>query len=231
LSFLWDTNYLTGNVNIATFTNYTTNINELPPNTKSTDLVALDVPPISEFETFLFSLGAISSVDNRRKVWVWLQTAVGNVRITEQRMVKVRPADMQSCNSVFLRWLAPDGSFGFYLFEGNYRESMQVESEGTYVKAFNRIDTLKGFSRFLKKTGFKKRQVGMTGLDKNDADGIETMLYSPMVYMVTPNDTTGFYDEVQVLIEPGTFSIKQAKQDLFDVEFSFVFPEIFNQGA
>jgi hypothetical protein len=231
LSFLWDTNYLTGNVNIATFTNYTTNIDELPPNTKSTGLVALTVPPQSEFNTFLFSLGGISTVDNRRKVWVWLQKAIGNVRVTEQRMVKVRPVDLQLCNSVFLRWLATDGSYGFYLFEGNYRESMQVESNGTYAKAFNRIDNLKGFSRYLKKTGFKKRQIGMTGLDKNDADGIESLLYSPMVYMVTPNALTGFYDEVQVLIEPGTFSIKQAKQDLFDVEFSFVFPEIFNQGA
>ncbi len=231
LSFLWDTNYLTGNVNIATFTNYTSNIDDLPPNTKSTGLVALTVPPQSEFNTFLFSLGGITSVDNRRKVWVWLQTAVGNVRITEQRMVKVKPIDLQLCNSVFLRWLAPDGSYGFYLFEGNYRESLQVESNGTYVQAFNRIDNLKGFSRYLKKTGFKKRQVGMTGLDKNDADGIETMLYSPMVYMVTPNASTGFYDEVQVLIEPGTFSIKQSKQNFFDIEFSFVFPEIFNQGA
>jgi hypothetical protein len=231
LSFLWDTNYLTGNVNIATFTNYTSNIDELPPNTKSTGLVALTVPPQSEFNTFLFSLGGITSVDNRRKVWVWLQKAIGNVRITEQRMVKVKPVDLQLCNSVFLRWLAPDGSYGFYLFEGNYRESLQVESNGTYVQAFNRIDNLKGFSRYLKKTGFKKRQVGMSGLDKNDADGIETMLYSPMVYMVTPNDVTGFYDEVQVLIEPGTFSIKQSKQNFFDIEFSFVFPEIFNQGA
>lgn len=231
LSFLWDTNYLTGNVNIATFTNYTSNINELPPSNKTTGLVALDVPPVSAFQTFIFSLGGITSVDNRRKVWVWLQKAIGNVRCTEQRMVKVRPADLQSCNSVFLRWLAPDGSFGFYLFEGNYRETTQVDLEGTYRKSFNRIDTLKGINRVKKKNQFKKFQVGMTGLDKNDSDGISTLLGSPMVYVVTPNPTTGFYDEVEVIVEPGTFAIKAAKANLFDIEFSFVFPEVFNQGA
>jgi hypothetical protein len=52
-----------------------------------------------------------------------------------------------------------------------------------------------------------------------------------MVYVVTPNPTTGFYDEVEVIVEPGTFAIKAAKANLFDIEFSFVFPEVFNQGA
>ena len=230
LSFIWDAAALPSNINVATFTNYTTNINETPPNSKSTGLVALNTNGEGSINTFLFSLGGISSVDNRVSVWVWLQLT-DNTRITEQRKVKVRPIDQQSCYGTFLRWLAPDGSYGFYLFEGNYRETMQVDSNGTYQQAFNRIDNLKGFSRYLKKTGFKKRQIGMTGLDKNDADGIETMLYSPMVYLITPNATTGFFDEVQVLIEPGTFAIKQAKQNLFDVEFSFVYPEIFNQGA
>lgn len=230
LSFIWDAAALPSALNVATFTNYTSNINETPPNSKSTGLVALNSDGEGSINTFLFSLGGISSVDNRVSVYVWLQLT-DNTRITEQRKVKVRPIDQQSCYGTFLRWLAPDGSYGFYLFEGNYRETMQVDSNGTYQQAFNRIDNLKGFSRYLKKTGFKKRQIGMTGLDKNDADGIETMLYSPMVYLITPNATTGFYDEVQVLIEPGTFAIKQAKQNLFDVEFSFVYPEIFNQGA
>lgn len=231
LSFLWDLTFLTGNVRLATFTNYTSNINELPPSNKTTGLTVVNIPADSSLNVLKFPLGDITGVDDRRKVYVWLQRLTGNVRITEQRMVKIKPIELQSCNSIFLRWLAPDGSFGFYLFEGNYRETTQVELEGTYRKSFNRIDNLKGINRVKKKNQFKKFQVGMTGLDKNDSDGISTLLGSPMVYMITPNPSTGFYNEVEVIVQPGTFAIKAAKANLFDIEFSFVFPEIFNQGA
>lgn len=231
LSFLWDLTFLTGTINVTSFINYTSNINELPPNNKTSDLAALTAPDDSGLTIFGFSLGSVIGVDNRRKAWVWLQRSASNLRITEQRMVKIKPIELQACNSIFLRWLAPDGSFGFYLFEGNYRETTQVDLEGTYRKSFNRIDNLKGINRVKKKNQFKKFQVGMTGLDKNDSDGISTLLGSPMVYMITQNALTGTFNEVEVIVEPGTFAVKAAKSNLFDIEFSFVFPEAFNQGA
>jgi hypothetical protein len=229
--FIYDEDALPDDLEIATFTNYGNAVPALPPDNDATGNTDLSNTLENGIASFVFPLGGISGTDNRRNVYVWLQKKSDHVRVSEQKMYKIKPVDQQACNSVFLRWLAPDGSYAQYLFEGNYRETQQVESNGTYQKAFNRIDTLKGFSRYLKKTGFSKFQIGMTGLDQNDADGIRTLLNSPMVYRITPNASTGFFDVVEVLVEPGTFAIKQAKSDLFDVEFSIVFPEIFNQGA
>jgi hypothetical protein len=229
--FIYDGTALPDDLEIATFTNYGNVAPVLPPDFDATGNTDLSNTFENGIASFVFPLGGISGADNRRNVYMWLQRKSDHSRVSEQKMFKIKPVDQQACNSVFLRWLAPDGSYAQYLFEGNYRETQQVESNGTYQKAFNRIDTLKGNSRYLKKTGFSKFQIGMTGLDQNDADGIRTLLNSPMVYRITPNVSTGFFDVVEVLVEPGTFAIKQAKSDLFDVEFSIVFPEIFNQGA
>jgi hypothetical protein len=231
LQFVWDANALPNDLEVATFTNYANAPEQLPPDNDLTGNLALSSTGRGQLNTIIFPLGGVGAVDNRKNVYVWLQESAAHNRVSEQRKVKIMPQDKQGCNLVFLRWLAPSGCYGYYLFEGNYRESLSVDLSGTYNQSFNRIDTLKGFSKVLKKTGFKKFQVGMTGLDQNDATGIETLLYSPQVYRLTPNASTGFYNVVEVIVEPGTFQIKQAKQGKFDVEFSIVFPEIFNQGA
>ena len=162
-------------------------------------------------------------------MYVWLQRQSDHQRVSEQRKVKIKPLNQQPCNKVVLRWLAPDGSWACYMFEGNYRESLQVDAFNTYQQAFDNISDLEAFTRVQKKRAFRKFQVGMSGLDQNDAQGIMTMLYSPQVYQLI--DEEGFTARLGVIIEPGTFSVKPAANRTFDIEFSIVFPEIFNQGA
>lgn len=128
-----------------------------------------------------------------------------------------------------LRWLAPDGSWAQYLFNSDYRETLQVDLTGTFQTAFDNISQLESFNRVLQKRSYKKLQIGMTGLDQNDAEGIKTLLSSPQVYVLVMEG--GFPARIGVTVEPGTFSIRKANASLFDIEFSIVFPENFNQIA
>jgi hypothetical protein len=229
LAFIWDDEAMGGeDLEIATHTVYSNAPDNPPPDNQVFPVSVLEKKD-GKINEIRYSLGGVSGVDNRIEVYVWLQRVSDHARVSEQRKVKIKPASQQACNALRLRWLAPDGSWAQYLFEGNYRESLQVDPFNTYQQAFDNISELEAFNRVLKKRAFVKFQIGMSGLDANDAEGIKTILYSPQVYQII--NEGGFSARLGVIIEPGTFSVKPAATKTFDIEFSVVLPEIFNQGA
>ena len=231
--FIWDVDALGGDdIDLARFTVYGNAPNvEVPANT-TTDLIQLtqNGNTINKINAVRFGLGGVSGVDNRAFVYIWLQRRSDNQPITLKKKFRIRRLNEQDCNTIMLRWLAPDGSWANYLFEGNYRESLQVDAFSTFRQAFDNISELETFETVLKKRGFNKFQVGMTGLSANDAAGIKTLLYSPQVYQIVSAGDFGFR-RIGVIVEPGTFSIRPVANKLFDIEFSVVFSEIFNQNA
>lgn len=230
VTFIWDEDAVGGDdLDLARFTVYANNPDVAIPSSVVIDLIQLESKP-NQINTVTFGLGGVSGTDNRAFVYVWLQRRSDNARVSEQKKFRIRRLNEQACESVMLRWLAPDGSWCNYLFEGNYRESLQVDSFSTYQQAFDNISELESFSTVLKKRAFNKFQVGMTGLSANDAAGIKTLLYSPQVYRLVPGSDFGFRRE-GVIVEPGTFNVRPVDTKTFSIEFSIVFPEIFNQGA
>jgi len=228
ISFIYDPEAIAEPIEVQTFTVYANNPTATPPDFSATSPTAL-AESASKVNEILYALGPISGNDNRRGVYVWLQRQSDHARISEQRYIRIVPTDKYGCNTIMLRWLAPDGSWAQYLFNSDYRETLQVDLTGTFQTAFDNISQLESFNRVLQKRSYKKLQIGMTGLDQNDAEGIKTLLSSPQVYVLVMEG--GFPARIGVTVEPGTFSIRKANASLFDIEFSIVFPENFNQIA
>jgi hypothetical protein len=131
------------------------------------------------------------------------------------------------CNPIYLQWLGELGNRSYFLFNDLYNETMEVESKGTFQKAYDEIDTLSEISNWFNKDAYKKIQLGADGLTRTQIEGIKTLLKSPKVSVIDPIT----FERIGVLVENGTFNIGRGNDNLFKVEFVIVYPKQFGQSA
>jgi hypothetical protein len=134
-----------------------------------------------------------------------------------------------NCNGIYIEWLGNLGNRSYYLFNDRSEESLNVNAGQTFETPFNRIDTLEERSNFFEKEAAQLFKCGVSGINRNDIEGLKSLLTSVKVSVITP-DGAG-WKRTGILIAPGTFVIGRLSDNTFSLEFGFSYSKQFNQSA
>jgi hypothetical protein len=134
-----------------------------------------------------------------------------------------------NCNGIYIEWLGKLGNRSYYLFNDRSEESLNVNAGQTFETPFNRIDTLEERSNFFEKEAAQLFKCGVSGINRNDIDGLKSLLTSVKVSVITPDGAV--WKRTGILIAPGTFVIGRLSDNTFNLEFGFAYSKQFNQSA
>jgi hypothetical protein len=134
-----------------------------------------------------------------------------------------------NCNGIYIEWLGKLGNRSYYLFNDRSEESLNVNAGQTFETPFNRIDTLEERANFFEKEAAQLFKCGVSGINRNDIEGLKTMLTSVKVSVITPDGLA--WKRTGILIAPGTFVIGKLADNTFNLEFGFAYSKQFNQSA
>ncbi len=127
----------------------------------------------------------------------------------------VQPSE-EGCRTAgaLLHWLSPTG-WATWLFDGVMDTRTVVSSRGQYVQARTTLHTQKESADLL-----TVRSIGIT---TEEARAVATIYGSIAVYLLVP-DEAGVFHALPVNIEPGTFDTVTSRQQVHDLEVSFLLP-------
>jgi hypothetical protein len=95
-----------------------------------------------------------------------------------------------------------------------------VSSRGQYVQARTILHTQKESADLL--------TVRTIGIPTDEARAVSTIFGSIAVYLMAP-DAAGIFHAVPVNIEPGTFDTYSSRQQVHDIEVTFLLPGLGSQ--
>jgi len=113
----------------------------------------------------------------------------------------------------YLSWLSPAGWF-FWLFDGPMNTEKAVTALGTSRTA--------GLTRYTKESA-ERLTVRVSNLTAAEADAVATVYDSSSVYLLADDDT-GRVNAVPVSIEPGSFPIRNSRENRFGLTVTITLP-------
>lgn len=165
-------------------------------------------------------------------VRAYIQKHTGGAVVSELKLIKYQYCTKK--NPVCLKWMGATGAWNFWVFSVNQIHGINITSRdgqfGTFVADLALADT---DTDWISKEGFPEMIMGANDLDKNDLDGLRSMLVSPKVMILqNPEDWFTVGDRwLTVKIPVGKFKIKEEKSNGNNGSFEItaVFPEIYTQ--
>lgn len=162
----------------------------------------------------------------------------GGTIVTEVKTIKY----FDTCevkNPVYLDWLGTTGGRNYWLFDESQAEVLDVEETGEFQQRTENLETDTGLGNYTGKKAFPSL-VCYAYLSLEDLRGIEGLLKSPDVLMLTNPDTwttdnletsppseKPIWKRVKLL--PETFKILDTTQNHAEIEFTLLLPEIYIQ--
>lgn len=147
-------------------------------------------------------------------------------RVTEKKRIKID----HSCatdNPVYLNWLGGAGGRNYWLFKLRQQYGLNVNVLGTFSPYLKDIENAQGTTYDTGREAFPRLTVGAV-VDREDAEGIQTVLYSPNVLMLMNPDTwqvEGVKWQI-VRVVPGSFKLWETDQTRVELEFTIELVEI-----
>lgn len=149
------------------------------------------------------------------------------MRVTEKKRVKIDHACKE--NPVFVSWINSLGGREHWLFHNVQTEGLNTENLGTFEPFIEDLENARGHVFDI--AIFAQPQLICYGLiDKEDLDGLKTILYSPNIEILTNPETweqEGCKWQVY-RVEPGSFQIINSDEVRAEFEITFNLPYINN---
>lgn len=145
---------------------------------------------------------------------------VENTQTTEELRIKVCEA---SCiNPVFLVWKNTLGGWDSWLFSFSQEIDLTTTSDGRIEVPYFDLSSLESHTRDLGKNQTTLMTIGAMNLTRDQKNGIEKILVSPIVYQLNQDGSIMRY----VKVIPGKFvSEPDTNQSTFSIEFTIELPE------
>jgi hypothetical protein len=137
----------------------------------------------------------------------------------------------QGCGSVYLNWLASNGSRYFWLFETRSINGISVKTESEVMPYFENIETQNYNIRETSKSAYNTVTVG-TFVPKSKFEWIKTILHSINVNILTNPETwqdDGCVWQI-VRVEDGNYPLGASDDEILNFEVTFKLPNINIQG-
>lgn len=136
----------------------------------------------------------------------------------------------ESCNdAVYLKWLNKQGGYSYWLF--NYSETeRRYKDLGDVFNDYNNLEDTTSPLLGLGKTSNDEINLFYDLANENDKNYLASLLDSPRVYLFTgtPFAQNNFNDFLEVKVKQNTFSIKDVKRDLYNIEVKIILPSNYN---
>jgi hypothetical protein len=108
-----------------------------------------------------------------------------DAQLSEDVFIDIVYPDTSGCNGIYIEWLGKLGNRSYYLFNDQSEESLTVNGGDTFESPFNQIDTLEERANFFDKDAFQLFKCGVSGISRNDIEGLKTLLTSVKVSVIT----------------------------------------------
>jgi len=150
--------------------------------------------------------------------------AVTPIRITEKKTDRIN----RKCpeNPVYLKWWNLRGGIDYWLFSITQTESLKVGGDQIFEKDIIDLENADGVKEFLTKDARESLRIGDDNLDENDIDGIKGLLFAPKVQVLVSQNPLVWQT---VLVNTGTFKIKETGESRFRIELTIEKPDLIIQ--
>lgn len=148
--------------------------------------------------------------------------------VTEIKEIKIDG----SCktNPIFLSWIGTNSGRDQWLFHTVQTYGIDTQSTGDFLPYIQDLSTARGQSIELSKIAVPRIILGTTA-DREDVDGISSILYSPNVEMLLNPETWEIDGPKWLRVRPvaGSFKIYNTDETRPTIEFTIELVEIYNQ--
>lgn len=125
------------------------------------------------------------------------------------------------CEGVYLKWLATDGSWRYWLFNQKHKDTLKTKSLGQIFNDWFDTTESNAPSIEIGKTAERTKKLHATGLEQYEKENLETLVTSPKVYIYkgtkgVAGSLADFY-EVELLTQ--TFNSVDYGRNQFNIEF------------
>lgn len=125
------------------------------------------------------------------------------------------------CEGIYLKWLATDGSWRYWLFNQKHKETLKTKSLGQIFNDWFNPTESNAPSVEIGKTAERTKKLHATGLEHYEMENIQTLVTSPKVYIYkgtkgSAGTLADFY-EVELLTQ--TFNSVDYGRNQFNIEF------------
>jgi hypothetical protein len=145
--------------------------------------------------------------------------------IGEEKIIRVK-TPCATTNEVMLVWRNQLGGWDYYLFEARHTQNLTVENGKLFKPWVEDLSSIQQSQKLLSKNATESISLAAASVDKNDADGIKSLLKSVAVYIL---QTEAPYATQRVYIEPGSWMMHDTKTQRSDIEFTITKPNEFLQ--
>jgi len=145
-------------------------------------------------------------------------------RLTEKKRIRIN----RKCpeQPIYLAWFNLLGGIDYWLFSVTQTETVKVSGRVLFEKDIRDLENADSVMEFLSKEANRAFAIGDENLDDNDIEGLVGLLISPKVQILVGRDP---FKWQTVLVDTGTFTIKETKERRFRVELSINKPELIIQ--
>ena len=130
------------------------------------------------------------------------------------------------CEGQYIKWLNDLGGYSYWLFNPQYKDNIKTKSLG---ETENNYDSRLTALARVNSRGFqveKSRRL-TSKVDQLYMREIQSLMYSPEIYLYTGVKGSGVHSWIKVRISSGSFEVKDSKYNSTDVKLSIDLPELY----
>lgn len=140
-------------------------------------------------------------------------------QVSEKKVIRIRCSAPK--NPFYVRWLCPQGGWLYWCFERKQTYTCEVAEARVFQRYYSRIDVADSPVEVASKSSFQKVVLGADVIDHNDLALLNTMAAAIKV-----QHWLGDTKWITVIVQPGSFPLKETDLHAGSIELAAVFPQI-----
>lgn len=137
----------------------------------------------------------------------------------------------ESCQGIYIKWLNNFGRWNYWLFKGEYMQSISAKNIGEIENDFYNLESTISPTMNVGKTAEAPIKVQSRNMTESDRELLSSIMISPRIYMFTgtPFSKAEMNDWMEVRLKTGNFPIKEPGRSTWSVNFEFELPSLYTQ--